>query len=90
MHTREFVISGRVQGVGFRYHTLLAAQDIGVTGYVRNLADGRVQVCATGNAAQLTALRTFLQRGPTWARVDDIAESAVEDAKSFPDFRIRA
>lgn len=90
MYTREFVISGRVQGVGFRYHTLLAAQDIGVTGYVRNLDDGRVQVLATGDTAQLAALRAFLRRGPAWARVDDIAESAVEDAESFSDFRIRA
>ena len=90
MKTREFVVSGRVQGVSFRYHTLRAAVDIGVRGYVRNLPDGRVQVVAQGDDAQLAAMREYVHRGSPWARVDTVAETALSGVEEYADFRIVA
>ena len=61
------VIRGRVQGVSFRYYTTLRAGEIGVTGWVRNLADGTVEVMAEGTRDQLTQLLTFFKSGTPWS-----------------------
>ena len=83
---RRFYVSGRVQGVGYRFFALDAAQRHGVTGYARNLLDGRVEVYAVGTAAQLEALFTDLQRGPRLARVEDVSHS---EAELLPQFAVR-
>ena len=72
--TRRFVISGSVQGVGYRMFAVHAASERGLAGYVRNLRDGRVEVYAAGPPAQLAALRADLQRGPRAARVTSFTE----------------
>lgn len=72
--TRRYYVSGMVQGVGFRYFAQRAAQRLGLAGYVRNLADGRVEVYAIGDAAALGKLRTELERGPRAAQVSSVAE----------------
>jgi acylphosphatase len=72
MNRLHALISGRVQGVSFRYHTAHVAQSLGVTGWVRNLPDGRVEVLAEGDGEKLQRLEQFLRRGPPAARVTDV------------------
>ena len=83
--TRRYVVSGRVQGVGFRWFVEREAATLGVTGWVRNRDDGRVEVMATGTREQLAGLHSRLREGPRAARVDEVAVSpaAFLDAKSF-------
>lgn len=69
-----YYASGVVQGVGFRYFAQAVSLRIGVTGYVRNLHDGRVEVYAVGTEAQHSALRKELKRGPRAASVNEVAE----------------
>lgn len=63
------LVSGRVQGVCFRAETQAQANRLGLTGWVRNLSDGRVEVQAFGPASKLDELRTWLKKGPTQAHV---------------------
>jgi acylphosphatase len=83
--TRRYVVSGRVQGVGFRWFVEREAATLGVTGWVRNRDDGRVEVMATGTREQLGALHGRLREGPRAARVDEVAVSNAPflDAQSF-------
>lgn len=63
------LVSGRVQGVGYRAATATRARELGLRGVARNLADGRVEVLATGAAAELAELVAWLWEGPLLARV---------------------
>jgi acylphosphatase len=72
-----YLVSGSVQGVGFRYFTQKAANRLSLSGYAKNLPDGRVEVFAIGTAEQLAGLRAALQRGPWGASVSQVHE---EDA----------
>lgn len=69
---KQFLITGKVQQVGFRAHTQRQAERLGITGYARNLADGRVEVWAEGDRDGLQALLAWLQHGPTEAKVDEV------------------
>jgi acylphosphatase len=71
---KRFFVSGRVQGVGFRFYAERTASSLGVGGYVRNLFDGRVEVYAIGSADQMDALKNALRRGPRMAAVDRVDE----------------
>jgi acylphosphatase len=71
LHVR---VEGRVQGVGFRWFVLRAAESLHVTGWVRNLPDGAVEVSAVGSAESIARLREQLVGGPPHARVDRLAE----------------
>jgi len=62
-------IHGRVQGVGFRYYTQAEAQRLGITGWVRNCADGSVETCICGTDEQLASMQDWLQHGPSLAQV---------------------
>lgn len=79
---RQYLISGRVQGVGFRYFAYDAAVRENVHGWVRNLSDGRVEVSAEGDAEALERFEHKLRHGPRGARVDD-----VETNERTPDAR---
>ena len=68
------VVAGRVQGVGFRWWTLKRAEELGVAGTVRNMADGSVEVMMSGPADAVKRMRRDLEEGPRFARVDAIAE----------------
>jgi acylphosphatase len=70
---RRFVISGRVQGVGFRWFTQETASREGVNGWVRNLPDGRVEALLEGEAEAITRCERVLRSGPRGARVDDVS-----------------
>ncbi|MBI3545943.1 MAG: acylphosphatase [Gammaproteobacteria bacterium] len=85
---RQFIISGRVQGVFFRASTEATARRLGVTGWVRNLADGSVEVLACGDEAQLKELEQWLRQGPTQARVAQVVTQEMEP-QQFEDFSIR-
>lgn len=74
----RYVVSGRVQGVGFRYYVLREAQRLGLSGYVRNLRDGRVEVVAAGSEEKLGRLEALLWRGPVMARVDMVEAEPAE------------
>jgi acylphosphatase len=67
---REWLVSGRVQGVAFRANTRRQALALGLTGFARNLPDGRVQVQAFGPETALDQLAQWLARGPMLARVE--------------------
>ena len=86
IETRRFLVTGRVQGVGFRWFVEREARTIGVAGWVRNNLDGTVEVLASGTRQQLSALSSKLRQGPRAARVDNVDESEarpVEDLKTF-------
>lgn len=85
---RKFLISGSVQGVGFRYFTQRTSARHQVRGYVKNLADGRVEVLAEGNSTAVEAFRHDLAAGPTHSRVTEIEELVVEPTGAFSTFRI--
>jgi acylphosphatase len=65
-------VSGRVQGVGFRYTCCHEARRLGLSGWVRNVMDGDVEVWAEGSPEKLEALLLWLRRGPPGARVDRV------------------
>lgn len=69
MKSTQTIVHGTVQGVGFRYHTQLQAQKLGVMGYVKNLPDNTVEIVAEGSPEAVDALLQWAQRGPTAARV---------------------
>ena len=75
---RRFYVSGRVQGVGYRFFACRAAEEQGVTGYARNLRDGGVEVYAIGTGAQLRALLAELKRGPRHGFVEEVGEAEAE------------
>jgi acylphosphatase len=65
-----------VQGVGFRYFTQDAAEKMRISGFVRNLGDGRVEVFAMGTPQQHAELRAMLERGPRFSSVKEVQEAA--------------
>jgi acylphosphatase len=72
-----------VQGVGFRFFATRAAGKLGITGYVKNLADGRVEVYAIGSLGNLASLRQELERGPRSSFVSEVGE---EDAPLLDEY----
>ena len=69
---RRFIISGTVQGVGYRNYTMKKARELGVQGWVRNLSDGRVEVLACCAEIEMGQLEKLLRRGPVHANVLEI------------------
>jgi acylphosphatase len=69
---RQAWVSGRVQGVAFRWHAQERATALGVAGWTRNLRDGRVEVWMEGERDAVDALQTWLSRGPPAAHVEDL------------------
>ena len=77
MSLRRWVIRGRVQGVGFRWFVMCEAERLQLGGYVQNLPDGSVEVVSQGSDAALETFEAHLRRGPSHARVDDVARLQV-------------
>lgn len=82
-------VSGRVQGVGFRVSARWAAERVGVTGWARNLADGRVEVFAQGPLSRVDEFVEWLAVGPQAARVDAVRLTPVEVDPTIRRFTIR-
>ena len=77
MAAARFLVSGRVQGVAFRAHTRAQALALDLRGHARNLADGRVEVLAVGDAGAIERLAAWLRHGPPSARVDAVHRESV-------------
>jgi acylphosphatase len=75
---RRFLVSGRVQGVGFRFFAQDAARREGVSGLVRNLDDGMVEALAEGEADSLDRFEAALRRGPSRSRVEHVRVEGTE------------
>lgn len=83
---RRYYVNGMVQGVGYRYFARQLAQRLGITGYVKNLRDGRVEVYVIGPASVLASVRSELERGPNGSSVTGVTE---EEAPVDPKFATR-
>ena len=79
MPAYRYVVSGRVQGVGYRYFVLRQADVLGVSGYARNLADGAVEVVAEGTEAVLADFEARLREGPSFAEVTGLEREAIAE-----------
>jgi acylphosphatase len=79
MTGRRWLVTGRVQGVGYRAFCVRAARSLGLDGWVRNLADGRVEVVAAGPDDALDRLTTALSEGPRFAAVDNVDVSHADE-----------
>jgi acylphosphatase len=88
VQARRFVVRGRVQGVGFRWFVEREAHILGIAGWVRNNADGSVEVLAQGTRDQLSGLRSRLREGPRAARVDSVDEIEAKPIANLTSFRI--
>jgi acylphosphatase len=85
---KKYLITGRVQGVGYRFFAEHWASQLGVCGYVKNLWDGNVEVYAIGNPVPLEEFKRHLADGPRSARVTSIEESDAPVEKRYHRFMI--
>ena len=88
MVARRFFISGDVQGVGYRFFTQRAAARHQVGGYVKNLADGRVEALAEGPRQSVESFKHDLATGPAFANITHVEEINVEPTGKYSSFRI--
>lgn len=82
------VVKGTVQGVGYRYFALRQAGALGLTGYVRNLPNGDVEVVAEGDESDINLFEKELRRGPSGAFVREVVSVRLPAVGEFSDFRI--
>ncbi len=85
----EIIISGRVQGVGYRYFAVQKANEMGITGWVKNSVDGGVIIIAQGIEAELKTYTNYLYIGPTRARVDRIVSNKMQLVTVFDKFSVK-
>jgi acylphosphatase len=86
---RRYIISGRVQGVGFRFFAETAAAREGLHGWAANRPDGRVEIAAAGDVDALARFERKIRHGPPGARVDDVdVEDTVPDGRDTG-FRVK-
>ncbi|MCE0492577.1 acylphosphatase [Vibrio salinus] len=86
--SEKFIVSGIVQGVGFRYFTAHQGINLGLTGFARNLSNGNVEVIATGEPEQLDDLYEWLKQGSPMASVESIQRVEYFPEKPFKGFSI--
>ncbi|HEY8184937.1 MAG TPA: acylphosphatase [Pyrinomonadaceae bacterium] len=84
----KFLITGEVQGVGYRFFAQRAAARHQVFGYVRNCPDGKVEVVAEGSQNEVEEFKKDLATGPQWSRVDHFEEISLEPTGQYSSFRI--
>ncbi|MCH7474768.1 MAG: acylphosphatase [Gemmatimonadetes bacterium] len=88
--TYRWLVSGRVQGVAFRWFVLSAARQLGVLGWVRNLPDGRVDVVGQGNPEVLSILDGKLRDGPRLSHVQNVEKTDItHEVDGFNSFEIK-
>ena len=88
MQRLHAIISGRVQGVSFRYYTQQEAQKLGVKGWIRNRPERTVEVTAEGERDKLDDLLAFLHHGPPAAKVENVQSTWSDAIGEFSDFQI--
>lgn len=82
-------ISGKVQGVGFRHNTRKKARQLGISGWVRNLEDGRVEVQASGPEQAISEFMNFCKEGPATAYVKNLEQAEVTEKPEGNGFTVR-
>jgi acylphosphatase len=87
---KKFLITGEVQGVGYRFFAQRAAARHQVRGHVKNCADGSVEVIAEGSAGEVEEFKKDLVTGPQWSRVAQVEEINVEPTGLYASFRIES
>ncbi|MEM7594779.1 MAG: acylphosphatase, partial [Cyanobacteria bacterium P01_A01_bin.83] len=85
----KLTVSGKVQGVGFRYHTRQQALKLGLRGYVKNLANSNVEIVVQGDAPQVEQLIEWAKSGSPAAEVKNLELETMSDQNEFTDFAIR-
>ena len=85
----HLIVSGRVQGVGFRFSAYDEARDLGLAGWVRNLPGGEVEIVAEGSRENLVVLEAWAHLGPPSAHVTDVRADWLAYTGQFTEFRIR-
>lgn len=86
MKVVKTLVSGRVQGVGFRYFVKSHADSLNIKGYARNLRDGRVEVLMQGEDASLNTLISHIRKGPRFSSVTAVEIETIENALVQSDF----
>lgn len=86
--TYKIIITGKVQGVAFRYSAKSVADNLGITGYAKNLYDGSVEIMASGKEQELNQLLSWCHQGPSRARVEHVEMEIIAE-KAFVGFIIR-
>lgn len=82
------VVIGTVQGVGYRYFTIMRASGLGIVGYVKNLPNGNVEVIAEGEESDLDTLVSYLKRGPSGAYVREVVAVKLPATGEFYNFSV--
>lgn len=82
-------VYGEVIGVNFRYYTKIKADELALTGWVKNLSEGSVEIVAQGEREILEKLLEWARKGPNSARVDSVEVAWSEPEEAFTDFEIR-
>ena len=85
---KQYLVRGTVQGVGFRNFVAKAATLNDLTGYVRNLKDGRLEIAIEGKEQAVELFESLIHKGPPLARVDEIQVEARCEVSNFREFRI--
>lgn len=85
----QIVVSGAVQGVGYRYFVMETARELALRGWVRNLADGRVEAEAEGERASVEALIAAMRRGPHMSHVTEMKLEVLPCGGADAGFRVR-
>jgi len=83
------IVSGKVQGVFFRSWIFDQANNLGLTGWVRNIGDGKVEVLAQGSEENMQILKDHLVQGSPLSRVDNVEANWTDYEKEYSDFQIR-
>tara|TARA_B100001123_G_C15325028_1_gene1029253 strand:+ start:1384 stop:1665 length:282 start_codon:yes stop_codon:yes gene_type:complete len=86
--SRHYLVSGRVQGVGFRQFTVAAAQKERLTGFVENCTDGRVRALAIGEEFSLARFESLIREGPMGSIVKEVEVTECLDSSSYDNFFI--
>jgi acylphosphatase len=87
--TYRFIVSGRVQGVGFRYFVEEKAKKFGIMGYVKNTPDNKVEILCQAGELRLDLFFDEIKKGPTFSNVSDIIKETVETGEILDSFTIR-
>lgn len=85
----EAVVSGQVQGIGYRFFARHHAEKLGLKGYAKNAPDETVEIIAEGEEAQLKKFLQLLEKGPPFSRVDNVHADWAEARKDFSGFEVR-
>lgn len=85
----RILIEGRLQGMNFRYHTQQQAQKLGVTGFIRTLSDGRIEIVVQGEEDQVAKMLEWCQQEPQSSQIKTILYRYDEQTEQFSDFVVR-